>query len=261
MNRRLPSGWNGSWNDAPVNPSVASASSAMTCAIRAASTHAARNRASRDPPVDGFDWRSRPRSGHVLVRRGAARSSGGHDAGRALRLPGGPDADGQAGAAGRHAAGCADHGSWAWLELDRAAGSGHHDELRPERELVQVMDSPAAKPEQRRDHGERGDRNKRLPAQHADQQPGAEQRDGAQGRHVEPRRLQRAQARRRGSRVGGVQDQTPAQQPPGPEPPRHGDDRVARHHDVGVPAERGRLQRHEASQPGPGPAPSARLGR
>ena len=41
-----PSAWNGSWNDAPDNPSAAGAVSAMTCAIIAASAHGARGRTS-----------------------------------------------------------------------------------------------------------------------------------------------------------------------------------------------------------------------
>jgi hypothetical protein len=41
-----PCAWSGSWNDAPNNPSVASAVNAMTCAIRAASALGARGRTS-----------------------------------------------------------------------------------------------------------------------------------------------------------------------------------------------------------------------
>jgi len=37
-------------------------------------------------------------------------------------------------------------GSWAWLQLDHAARSGHYDELRPERVLVHVVEGPAAQP-------------------------------------------------------------------------------------------------------------------
>jgi hypothetical protein len=77
---------------------------------------------------------------------------------------------------------------------------------RLERERVHVMEGPAAQPEQRRHDRGYGDRDERLPARHADQQPGAEQGDGTQGRHVEPDRLQRAQAGRRGPGIGGVQD-------------------------------------------------------
>ena len=46
IGRYPPSAWNGSWNDAPDNPSVASASSEMTRAIRAASALGARSRTS-----------------------------------------------------------------------------------------------------------------------------------------------------------------------------------------------------------------------
>src|ERR1017187_26848 len=113
-----------------------------------------------------------------------------------------PDGAGAPGAAGR---GPADPDPWAWLELDRAARSVHHLQLPAERELVHVMEGPATKPEQYPGHGEGGDRGKRLPARDADQQPGAEQRDRAQGRHVEPGRLQGAQSRSRGPRIGGVQ--------------------------------------------------------
>lgn len=42
----LPSAWNGSWNDAPNNPSAVGAVSTVTCAIRAASALVARGRTS-----------------------------------------------------------------------------------------------------------------------------------------------------------------------------------------------------------------------
>jgi hypothetical protein len=44
--RFRPSAWNGSWNDAPNNPSAVGAFSAMTCAIGAASALGARGRTS-----------------------------------------------------------------------------------------------------------------------------------------------------------------------------------------------------------------------
>jgi hypothetical protein len=44
--RCLPSPWNGSWKDAPDNPSAASAVNAMSRAIVAASTYGARDRTS-----------------------------------------------------------------------------------------------------------------------------------------------------------------------------------------------------------------------
>lgn len=115
----------------------------------------------------------------------------------------GVDVDGSARTAGCHAARSAGYDSWTWPELDGAARSGHHGELRPERVLAHVMKGPAAQPEQRRDDREDSDRGKRFCARHADQQPGAEQRDGTESRHVEPGRLQRAQARRRSPRTGG----------------------------------------------------------
>jgi hypothetical protein len=46
MDGCLPSAWNGSWNDALDNPSVASAVSAIFCVIRASSAHGARGRTS-----------------------------------------------------------------------------------------------------------------------------------------------------------------------------------------------------------------------
>jgi hypothetical protein len=46
MDHCLPSAWNGSWNGAPDNPSAATAVSAMTCAIGAASALGARGRTS-----------------------------------------------------------------------------------------------------------------------------------------------------------------------------------------------------------------------
>jgi hypothetical protein len=60
-----PSAWNGSWNDAPDNPSAAGAVSAMTCAIIAASAHGARGRTSckrqvsGSNPLTGSQWSSR----------------------------------------------------------------------------------------------------------------------------------------------------------------------------------------------------------
>jgi hypothetical protein len=49
----LPSAWNGLWNGALDNPSAASAVSAMTCAIGAASAHGARGRTSCKRQVSG----------------------------------------------------------------------------------------------------------------------------------------------------------------------------------------------------------------
>jgi len=143
----------------------------------------------------------------------------------------------------RHAARSAGPGSGAWLELDCAARSGYHGELRSERVLVHVMEGPAAQPEQRRDGRERRGRGERLPARHADQQPGAGQRDRAQRRHVEPGRLQGAQAWRRGPRAGGVQD--PDAGPAGGQ--RDGNRQV-------TPGRRGLRAARPAAQPGYGGA-------
>src|ERR1700684_2585567 len=96
--------------------------------------------------------------------------------------------------AGWARASLSDRARRAWPELDRAARSVHEAKLLAEWGLVHVMEGPATKPEQRCDHRERSDRGQRLPARHSDQQPGPEQGDRAQGRHVEPNRLQRAQA-------------------------------------------------------------------
>jgi hypothetical protein len=69
MGRCLPSTWNGLWNGAPDNPSAASAVSAMTCAIGAASAHGARGR-TFCKRQDGEGVESRERSGHVADRMG-----------------------------------------------------------------------------------------------------------------------------------------------------------------------------------------------
>src|SRR4029077_18146150 len=61
--------------------------------------------------------------------------------------PGGPDRGVRIGPSDgpsvRPASRSAGHDSRAWLELDRAARPGHHDELRPERKLVHLMEGPA----------------------------------------------------------------------------------------------------------------------
>ena len=73
MDRCLPSAWNGSWNVAPDNPSAASAISAMTRAIAAASVLGARGRTSCKRQVSG----SNPLTGSQ-VREGMALSETGH---------------------------------------------------------------------------------------------------------------------------------------------------------------------------------------
>jgi hypothetical protein len=62
-----------------------------------------------------------------------------------------------------------------------------------------------AEPEQRPDNQEHGYRDKRLLTWQANEQPGAEERDRAEGRHIEPSRLQGAQPWSGGPCVGGVQ--------------------------------------------------------
>ena len=63
----------------------------------------------------------------------------------------------------------------------------------------------ARRAEQRPDNQEHGYRDKRLLTWQANEQPGAEERDRAEGRHIEPSRLQGAQPWSGGPCVGGVQ--------------------------------------------------------